>query len=109
MDVNNQYYKSIDGNLYTKDGKTLIQYAIGNEAISFIIPDSVTSIGDWAFSECTSLASVVIPGSVTSIGKYIFHECTSLTIYCEAESQPSGWHSGWNPLNRPVVWGSKGE
>ena len=33
-----------------------------------IIPDSVTSIGDWAFFCCSSLTSVTIPDSVTSIG-----------------------------------------
>ena len=37
-------------------------------------------------------------------------DCTSLeTIYCEAESQPSGWDSEWNGCNAQVVWGYKGE
>ena len=42
------------------------------------IPDSVTSIGDDAFSGCASLINVVIPDSVTSIGGGIFSYCTSL-------------------------------
>ena len=46
---------------------------------SVTIPDSVTSIGDWAFDDCTSLTSVTIPNSVTSIGGYAFDFCTSLT------------------------------
>ena len=79
VDENNAYYKSIDGNLYTKDGKTLIQYAVGKTDISFTIPNSVTNIDDGAFKDCTSLASVVIPNSVTSIGKRAFYHCTSLT------------------------------
>ena len=45
---------------------------------SITIPDSVTSIGDWAFSECSSLHSVTIPDSVTSIGNWTFHRCSSL-------------------------------
>ena len=45
---------------------------------SITIPDSVTSIGDWAFSECSSLHSVTIPDSVTSIGRYAFESCKSL-------------------------------
>jgi hypothetical protein len=69
------------------------------------IPDSVTSIGSYAFSGCTSLTSIIIPDSVTSIGNYAFSNCTSLTIYCEAASKPSGWNSDWNYSNRPVVWG----
>ena len=46
---------------------------------SIVIPDSVTSIGDWAFSDCTSLSSIVIPDSVTSIGDWAFSDCTSLS------------------------------
>jgi hypothetical protein len=43
------------------------------------IPDSVTSIGNYAFSNCTSLASVTIGNSVTSIGYCAFYRCTGLT------------------------------
>ena len=79
VDENNEYYKDIDGNLYTKDGKTLIRYAIGKTDASFTIPDSVTSIGDDAFTACSSLTSVVIPDSVTYIGDSAFSSCDSLT------------------------------
>ena len=79
VDENNQSYKSIDGNLYTKDGATLIQYAIGKTATSFVIPDSVTSIGNGAFYNCSSLTSVTIPNSVTYIGDYAFLGCSGLT------------------------------
>ena len=43
------------------------------------IPDSVKSIGYKAFYKCTSLTSVTIPDSVTTIGEYAFEDCTSLT------------------------------
>ena len=42
------------------------------------------------------MTSIVIPDSVTSIGSYAFDDCISLTIYCEASSKPSGWNSTWN-------------
>ena len=79
---------------------------------SIEIPDSVTTIGDAAFGGCTSLTSIEIPVSVTSIGYVAFFRCTYITIYCEAESKPSGWSNGWNNLNLngekiPVVWNYK--
>lgn len=79
VDEANQYYCSIDGNLYTKDKKTLVQYAIGKTATEFTIPSSVTRIGTSAFSNCDSLTSIVIPDSVTKIGNEAFSWCSSLT------------------------------
>ena len=46
---------------------------------SVTIPNSVTSIGDYAFSDCSGLTSVTIPNSVTSIGDYAFSGCRDLT------------------------------
>ena len=46
---------------------------------SIDIPNSVTCIGDGAFEDCSGLTSVTIPESVTSIGKYAFEGCSSLT------------------------------
>ena len=43
------------------------------------IPNSVESIGEYAFAECNSLTSAVIGNSVTSIGDYAFAKCNSLT------------------------------
>ena len=69
------------------------------------IPDNVTVIGSRAFYYCTGLTSINIPVSVTTIGSLAFYSCTSITIYCEAESIPSGWSSDWNEYRCPVVWG----
>ena len=79
VSADNAAYRSIDGNLYSKDGKTLVQYAIGKTATHFEIPSGVTSIGDSAFAYCDSLTSVEIPDSVTSIGNSAFYSCDSLT------------------------------
>ena len=51
---------------------------------STTIPNSVTSIGNYAFKGCTSLTSITIPNSVTSIGERAFYYCSSLTkLICE--------------------------
>ena len=73
---------------------------------SIIIGDSVTSIGLCSFNNCTSLLSIIIPISVTRIDYNAFLSCTSLTIYCEAESKPIGWDSSWS-FGNPVIWGYK--
>ena len=87
----NQKYKDIDGNLYSKDGTTLIQYAIGKSDEKFITPDSVTNIGEGAFYNCTFLTSIVIPDSVTNIGYYAFYGCNKLiTEYKNCEYVASG-------------------
>ncbi len=57
---------------------------------SITIPNSVTSIGEWAFSDCSSLTSITIPNSVTSIGDYAFSYCIYLTsITIEATTPPT--------------------
>lgn len=80
VDKNNKKYCSINGNLYNKEKTVLIWYAIGKTETSFTIPDGVTKIGDNAFSCFNSkLKSVIISDSVTTIGNSAFFECTSLS------------------------------
>ncbi len=74
----NTAYQSIDGNLYSKDGSVLVQYAIGKQDAHFEIPSTITSIGSYAFSYCESLTNITIPDSVTGIGDRAFYHCTSL-------------------------------
>lgn len=74
----NKHYKSIDGVLFNADATTLIQYPIGNNRTSYIVPNFVTSIGDWAFDYCDDLTYVTIPNSVTNIGIGAFAECKNL-------------------------------
>ncbi len=85
----NTAYCSVNGVLFNKDKIELTIYPGGKTEASYTIPNSVTSIGDSAFSRCTNLKSVAIPDSVKSIGKYAFYDCTSMTdvYYSGSEAQ----------------------
>ena len=63
--------------LFNKDKTTLIAYR--SKDTNYIIPNSVTNIGDHAFYNCESLTNINIPNSVTNIGDGAFWYCESLT------------------------------
>ncbi|MDY2815862.1 MAG: leucine-rich repeat protein [Bullifex sp.] len=75
----NNNYVSIGGVLFDENVETIIFYPCGKSSNYYAIPDSVTSIGNGAFWDCTSLTSVTIGNSVTSIGEWAFCNCSSLT------------------------------
>lgn len=104
-DADGDRYSSIDGNLYSKDGKTLFQYAVGKKASTFEVPQNVTKIGKCAFyysrylvdiklpeglleidqaafSNCNTLLFITIPSTVTYIAKNAFFGCESLVEIC---------------------------
>ena len=98
----NRYFTSVDGVLYSKDQRTLLQYPNGREAANYSVlssvtaiadyafansfalrtvtlPDGLTALGDGAFQECTALEQITIPSSVTQYGNWLFNGCYSLT------------------------------
>ena len=70
----------LEGNHVKDPGvlKELKQEHIPETITKCVIPDSVTSIGNWAFSYCDSLKEIIIPDNVTSIGSDAFCYCKSL-------------------------------
>ena len=74
--------------LFNKDKSEIISFR-NQEIESYIIPNSVKSIGDSAFAGCCSLVSIVISDSVTSIGKEAFCDCRSLSKIIIPESVKS--------------------
>ena len=95
--------KEITGELVIPNSVT----SIGNSAFSgctglaaVTIPDSVTSIGNGAFSGCTGLTSITIPNSVTSIGNGAFSGCTGLTSVTIGNSVTSIGQSAFEGCRR---------
>ncbi|GHV65598.1 hypothetical protein FACS1894199_06690 [Bacteroidia bacterium] len=101
VDAKNVRYCSVDGVLFDKDTTVLLEYPIGKQG-AYIVPNTVTMIGKYAFNgaagltditipssvvtieegafkSCTGLTFAVVPEGVTTIGSYIFQECTGLT------------------------------
>src|SRR5664279_460021 len=70
---------TLGGYSVTSIGDSAFNSTKGHLLTSVTIPNSVTSIGNYAFAFCSGLTSVTIPSSVTSIGNYAFAGCTGLT------------------------------
>jgi hypothetical protein len=69
---------SIDGVLYSKDGKQLLCYPRNKMDACFVIPDFVTEIAPSAFMDCKNLVRVTVSRSVESIGDGAFQKCGNL-------------------------------
>ena len=78
VDENNSNYMSIDGVLYTKDGKTLILYPCRKEGEDFAIPDTVEEIAENAFTYNDLLQHVTINEGLKKLGSSFVNGCSSL-------------------------------
>ena len=82
VDEKNTAYASQDGVLYNKE-KTEIICCPQQKKGEFIVPNSVTSVGSWAFADCLYLTNILLPAHMTKIGAGAFYSCdgiTSITI-----------------------------
>ena len=66
---NNPSYRSIDGNLYTKDGKTLVAYTIGKTETTFVLPNGVEVIGEYAIMNSYTLKYIILNEGLTTVKK----------------------------------------
>ena len=101
----NVNYTAAEGVLFSKDMTRIILCPVGKSG-RYVIPNSVTSIEDWAFYGCTGLTSVTIPDSVTSIEEYAFYGCTGLisaTIPDSVTNVGNGAFSGCTGLTSITI------
>jgi hypothetical protein len=79
VDAGNTYYSSDGGVLFNKSKTMLLRYPAGKTGSSYAVPNSVTTIGESAFYNCSGLTGVNIGNSVETIGNYAFYNCSNLT------------------------------
>ena len=89
VDPDSTSFTVVDGVLYSKDMKTLVRCPPARKG-AFIIPDSVTTIGNSAFEGCKNLTEISIPDNVTAIEAHAFENCAGLTSVTIAPSMEIG-------------------
>jgi hypothetical protein len=106
--LDNEYYSSVGGVLFNKSKTMLIGYP-GGRTGSYSVPNSVTSVGPWAF-QGARLYSLTIPNSVTIIGDGAFSDCSlttaSVTIPNSVASIGSGAFGNFQSLRRVFFQGN---
>lgn len=78
VNAGNTHYKAVDGILYDPAQFNLYVYPRGKKGESFIVPDSVATVGTSAFSGNQNLKEIVVPDTVESIGRSAFSDCAKL-------------------------------
>jgi len=94
VDEDNGNFKSINGVLCDYHLNTLIRYPAGRSETEYTIPNSITEIDEYAFSNTVNLQSVAIPDSVTYID-HAFYNCDSITNIILPNSLNSIGHSAF--------------
>jgi hypothetical protein len=105
VDVSNPAVSSLDGVLFDRNQTSLIQFP-GAKAGHYSIPNSVSNIGSYAFSECDLLTGVTIPNSVVRIEDSAFWGClgiTNLTVPANVASMGSAVFEHCNSLTRVII------
>ncbi|MCX6927871.1 MAG: leucine-rich repeat domain-containing protein [Verrucomicrobia bacterium] len=91
----NSDYSSVAGVLFNRSQTTLIQCPAGRTG-SYSIPNSVTSIGDYAFVDCYDLRGVYFRGNAPSLGSFVFAGDTNATVYYRPGA--TGWDTTFGGL-----------
>ena len=104
--ISNEIINGVGVIVFDDNITTIGNYAFsGCSSLTSVTIPSVTTIGNYAFYGCSSLTSVTIPDSVTTIGYYAFRDCSSLTsVYCKATTPPAGGYDmfAYNASGRKI-------
>ena len=82
VDSQNTFFAVQDGILFSKDMTSLVGYPPGKTDREYVIPSSVTSLGDYAFSTAKNLQKITVPNNVTTLGEGAFSKTgiTNITL-----------------------------
>lgn len=90
----NETFSSVDGILYDKNKNTLIRYPEGKQNETFTIPETVTTIGEYAFYDCEKLTNVKLSNKITTIEDNVFSRSNIKDIYY------TGTEEEWNAISK---------
>ena len=108
VDAENPNYKSIDGVLFSKDGKQLLTYCAGNERTEYTVPDGTEIIKEYAFDSTKPLVTINIPSSVQTIENGAFFRTKNLKTINIDRSENAISGSKWRADNSVQVnWTGK--
>ena len=89
---NNPAFKTVSGNLYTKDTSRLVKFC-DVSAKNFTVPSGVTSIGPYAFYGMDGLENFSASTSITEVGEYAFYGCSALKVFLFVHLEKAGEYS----------------
>lgn len=78
VDVENPFFKCVDGVLFSKDGTVLYKYPNGLNTTTYRVPDGVKIIGESAFCNNQKLEEIILPKTVTELGDDSFAFCGNM-------------------------------
>jgi len=105
---NNHSYCDVAGVLFNKCRTVIVAYPAGLSGM-YVIPNSVTDIGNGAFGGCAGLPNIIIPNSVIGIGSQAFAYCTGLTNVTIGNRVATIWSQAFHAcskLTKAYFWGN---
>ena len=88
VSADNQNFASIDGVLFTKDFSKLLIYPEGKKGKQYIVPEGVTTIGEYSFCNYPELVSIEFPESLMEIEDYTFENLRMSSVRCKSIAPP---------------------
>lgn len=104
----NPNYIVEDGIIFSKDRKKLVAFPPYKDCTSYRVPDSVETIGNYAFYACRNIRSIEMPFSIKVIGNYAFSACSSIvSIHLSDSVKTIGNYAFYECTSLSEVWISK--